>query len=366
MHAECRPPLDINSPMPQFGSSASSSMVASPERRPIFKRLKKAGAAAAAFKYKKPSRKTTPSNRVNEEKNERQRKHNSGIRTLSCTETSCTESEECLACWFDNHEKAWAEDKRKGPVDEANAWEASSRPMRHYRALAEVLLNNGIETRLIANLIFQFIFECDPLSDYGEEIEAAAIAGMDLLQTKSHDTPLLLASQCGHVGAINALVYHRKVNLERRDETGRTSLVWAAANGHYDAVVALIAAGANVDTQDARGWTAIMFCARWGYDKCSKALLDAKADVSLQNLLGDRAFDMATDRLSTRTYRILQSSSRKREPPRSPTPNFQPSLFEPRGVKPPTGFATQRPQFQSPHDSTNLPENVFNMLGSWV
>jgi len=275
---------------------------------------------------------------------------------LSCT--SCTESDECIACWFDNHEKA--EDHGNGLAGGAMPKEAACRPMmNHYRTLATVLLKNGIQTRSVANLIFQFVFKCDPLSDWGEEIEAAAIAGMNLaVQTECNDTPLLLASQCGHVGAIQALVYFRTVNLERRDESGRTSLIWAAANGHYYALVALIAAGANVNSWDARGWTAIMFCARWGYDKCAKVLLDAKADVSLRNRLGDCAIDMARDQQSTQMYRILHSSTPKRGPPRAPTPDFQLDLFEPRGRKTPPRIPTQSPQNY---------KTVFGLLErSWV
>lgn len=88
-------------------------------------------------------------------------------------------------------------------------------------------------------------------------------------------------------------------HAEERTWAGRTPLHEAAANGHTELVLRLLAHGVSADVVDARGATALVLAARWGHSavavplvKIGAATLDAttiEGDTALHAAAGTRA-----------------------------------------------------------------------------
>ena len=74
---------------------------------------------------------------------------------------------------------------------------------------------------------------------------------------------------------------------------GSTALMWAAKNGHIDAITLLLKRGAGVNYMDKRGDTALMWAAESGRMEVVKFLIDNRARASLLNDKGDNAIDFA-------------------------------------------------------------------------
>ena len=114
------------------------------------------------------------------------------------------------------------------------------------------------------------------------------------------ETPLMAASRTGNVEAIQLLL-SRKALINAVDPFQEESaLMWAAAEGHVDAVKALLTAGADANLKGhvslltdrknadhpSGGFTALMFAARNGHEKVVEALMKGGADPKLTNADG--------------------------------------------------------------------------------
>jgi len=73
----------------------------------------------------------------------------------------------------------------------------------------------------------------------------------------------------------------RGVNVDARDEDGRTALMYAAFNGHKDIMEQLIKKGAAVNLTDSLGRTALMFASSGPYPDAVKLLLTNQADPNI-------------------------------------------------------------------------------------
>jgi len=93
-------------------------------------------------------------------------------------------------------------------------------------------------------------------------------------------TPLLMASQEGHVDVVKVLLQH-KANVDLANSDGATPLVMASQNGHVEVVQAVLAENATVDLLV--GWgTALARASALGHLKVAKTLVkEGKADVDL-------------------------------------------------------------------------------------
>src|SRR5262245_2312407 len=93
-------------------------------------------------------------------------------------------------------------------------------------------------------------------------------------------TPLLMASDLGHAGAIEALIA-AGADPKGTTASGVTPLMLASASGQVEAVEALLAHGADVNAAEStRGETALMFAAAHRRPDAVKLLLGAKANVN--------------------------------------------------------------------------------------
>lgn len=77
------------------------------------------------------------------------------------------------------------------------------------------------------------------------------------------------------------LVKLRLHEIGFRDVDGRTALMWAASNGHYECVSLLKDGEAGL--QDDRGWTALMYAAWGGHIGCIRLLLSSEAYIRNNN-----------------------------------------------------------------------------------
>ena len=119
-------------------------------------------------------------------------------------------------------------------------------------------------------------------------------------------TPLHLAAEHGHVGAIEELIAAgAPVNFMANFLLG-TPLHRAANQGHTDVALALIHAGANIDVmaRGLEGETPLHLAALRGHNDTVRALIRAGADI---NMLDGRrrTFDMIADNPALRGYRRL-------------------------------------------------------------
>ena len=99
-------------------------------------------------------------------------------------------------------------------------------------------------------------------------------------QGKAHspeDDALLRAAGAGHADTVKSLLKSPGVNVNARDENGRTPLIEAARNGHDDVVEALLIARADMKAKDKQGKTALMYASEGGHTESVNLLRQAGA-----------------------------------------------------------------------------------------
>jgi ankyrin repeat protein len=90
----------------------------------------------------------------------------------------------------------------------------------------------------------------------------------------------MTAAHTGTVDLVKRLLERgAKVNLKETSR-GQTALMWAAAEGHHEAVDALIMHGADVHARSNGGYTPLLLSARTGRIEIAAALLHAGAEVN--------------------------------------------------------------------------------------
>ncbi len=98
-------------------------------------------------------------------------------------------------------------------------------------------------------------------------------------------TPVCVAAENGHVGAITALK-EAKADIDMPDEDGFTPVCIAVSNGNVEVINALKAAGANMDKPCRHGLRPLYSAACDGQAAVMTALLDAGADANIKTTSG--------------------------------------------------------------------------------
>ena len=98
-------------------------------------------------------------------------------------------------------------------------------------------------------------------------------------------TALINASYGGHTGCIKMLI-ERDVYLNAKDIFGKTALMYASYKGHVGAIEMLIANGADVNAKSVHDKTALMEAAGSGHVECVAMLLDSGANVNAKDDYG--------------------------------------------------------------------------------
>jgi ankyrin repeat protein len=93
---------------------------------------------------------------------------------------------------------------------------------------------------------------------------------------------LIKAVRKGDTAAVRALLAKGE-DVQARDTTSRTALMYAAENGDPTTVQMLLISGADVNARDWQGWTALMYAAENGDFTTVQTLLAQKAHVNAKS-----------------------------------------------------------------------------------
>jgi ankyrin repeat protein len=132
-------------------------------------------------------------------------------------------------------------------------------------------------------------------------------------QNPSPDAALRQAAQDGQMTTVKDLLA-KGANVNARDETGRTALMWVApARDNSEMVNFLISKGADVNAIDNAGETALMIAASQSNPAILTALLEAGAEVNAQNKVGGTALMAAAFRANIEEIKILLGNNADRK-----------------------------------------------------
>jgi len=136
-----------------------------------------------------------------------------------------------------------------------------------------------------------------------------AVRGFDPAQADENGwTPLHHAVRRGHLESTKWLQENASVNVNQRDERGRTAIMLASlmpADSHMLRYI-LTRGDTVISAQDNRGWTALMRCARYGFLENATLLLERGANPNLQTFQkGTSALILAASAEATENDRIM-------------------------------------------------------------
>jgi ankyrin repeat protein len=121
------------------------------------------------------------------------------------------------------------------------------------------------------------------------------------MKTRPYDraksmTPMRLAALGNHDRVAEHFLGKKGIDMEAKDEAGRTALYWASELGHNKIVQMLLDRDADVNAQGGRYGSALQAASEEGHDKIVQMLLDAGADVNAQSGLYGNALYAASVR----------------------------------------------------------------------
>ena len=82
------------------------------------------------------------------------------------------------------------------------------------------------------------------------------------------------------------------VDINAKDDSGVTALMYAIWNGHIEIAKLLLERGAEVNVQDSGGWSPLMYAAWKGYSDVAKLMLEKGAGADAKKGDGGTALDL--------------------------------------------------------------------------
>ncbi len=150
---------------------------------------------------------------------------------------------------------------------------------------------------------------------------------------------LLLVSNC--FGGINEQLIHaakygiinvaksligKGANIDAKDTTGGTPLIYASYWNHTKLVELLIGKGANIDAKDNNGWTPLTKAAYKGYTSIAILLINAGANIKVQNNKSNTALDIAREKKHIEIITLLENAQNNNPKPPSTTQSSSSSM----------------------------------------
>jgi ankyrin repeat protein len=130
---------------------------------------------------------------------------------------------------------------------------------------------------------------------------AFSVSGQDA----QAEAALRKAAQDGDIQTVKDLIA-KGANVNAKDETGKTALLWVApARDNPEMVKLLIAKGADVNATDNEGVTALMIAASQSNPGILAELIEAGAEINAQNNSGGTALMAAAFRANLDEIKIL-------------------------------------------------------------
>jgi len=109
-------------------------------------------------------------------------------------------------------------------------------------------------------------------------------------------TPLMRSAQNKH-NEVTKLLLDAGANVNAKDKGGYTVLMVASGSDNAGMIKLLIDKGANINEQDkGLGWSALIWAAKEGLYDNVVALLEAGADVGLKDATGKTAYDWSIEK----------------------------------------------------------------------
>ena len=108
------------------------------------------------------------------------------------------------------------------------------------------------------------------------------------------DPAIVIAAHRGHLKILR-LLREAGANIEAKNGSGATAIMWACYTGRTDCVRYLIHAGCDLNVADQTdGSTALIFASRWGHRDSVRLLIEADADTDPTDSSGKSALQLAT------------------------------------------------------------------------
>lgn len=121
--------------------------------------------------------------------------------------------------------------------------------------------------------------------------------------------PLFRATQDGDVNTVRAIL-DGGADVNSKDQTSRTPLMYAAVKNHKEVVQVLLARGADVHARNNQAETALTLAAREGHPEIVQALLRKGADVNVRDNAGLAPVVYATQFNHPATLKVLLDEGR--------------------------------------------------------
>jgi hypothetical protein len=157
----------------------------------------------------------------------------------------------------------------------------------------------GLSFAFVLLIAVMLVVGCKGREDYKKEIERK---GMPFSQKAFFDEV-----RKGNRETVE-LFLGAGVDMDARDEDGRTALMVASEGGELEIVKLLIKKGADVNSKDVSGYTALMYVAYNGNLDIAELLIRNKADVSARDKDGWTALMFASIRKKTDMVELLKKS----------------------------------------------------------
>jgi ankyrin repeat protein len=170
--------------------------------------------------------------------------------------------------------------------------------LRSYGHLPEIAAQH--EPHLIFELLDDKMIEAFACTQYQVDsvetlVQLLCSQGVDIeAKDQVGRTPLLRASKNGQEAVVK-LLFQQHANVETEDQIGRTPLSWAAQNGHKAVVHLLLQQGANVERKDQIGRTPLSWAAQNGQEAIIHLLLQQGANVQAEDQAGRTPLSWAAE-----------------------------------------------------------------------